>query len=199
MTYKNNIIFLIILICFLIQISTAGENEYGIVKAWCDNQPATVEGLKLKINEPVEIKVEVTSKIDGFIDILFYEPGVTNAFSVVSGPSEIGEWMTEDNIKSGCLNNYTWVISPNGDWTNGTAPVNILVCFYTDIDDYLKIQFTIAHAYILDEQYSSFSSSHATTDPSSTNQSQSNRSPSFGIIAALLSVALVVMWRKRKI
>jgi sarcinarray family protein len=197
MRYKNNIVFLILIICFLIQISTAGENEYGIVKAWCDNQPATVEGIKLKINEPVEIKVEVTSKIDGFIDLKIKEPGVTDAFSVISGPSKIGEWMTEENVKSGWSKNYTWIITPTGDWTSGTAPVNILVYFYKEIDDDLSIQFTIAHAYILDEQYSGSSSSHTTTDPSSTDQSQSNSSPSFGIIMALLSVALVVMWRQK--
>ena len=202
---KNKIIktaLSIIVFCIIIQICTAGENEYGIVKAWCDNQPATVEGVKLRINEPIEIKVEVTSKIDGFIDILLYEPGVTNAFSVVSGPSEISGWMTEDNVNPGWSKNYTWIISPNGDWTNGTAPVNILVCFYSDIDDHLKIQFTIAHAYILDEQYSGSSLSHTTTDFSSTDQSQTNSSPSFGIIATLLSTlstALVVMWRQRKI
>jgi len=199
MRYKNNIVFLILIVCFLTQISTAGENEYGIVKAWCDNQPATVKDLELKIGEPVEIKVEVESKIDGFVDLKIKEPGVTNAFSVVSGPSEINEWMTEDNVKPGWLKNYTWIIAPNGDWTSGTAPVNILVYFYKEIDDDLSIQFTITHAYILDEQYSGSNPSHTTTNSSSNDQSQTNSSPSFGVIATLLSTALVVMWRQRKI
>ena len=187
---KNKIIktaLSIIVFCIIIQICTAEENEYGIVKAWCDNQPARVEGVKIRINEPIEIKVEVTSKIDGFINIVLIEPGVTHAFSVVSGPSEMSGWMTESNVNPGWSKNYTWIISPNGGWTNGTVPVNILVRFFTNVDDHLNVKFTIVHAYILDEQYSGSS------------LSQSNSSPSFGIIGALLSVALVVMWRQRKI
>ena len=57
-------------ICLVTQIASAAENDYGIVEAWCNNEPATVNGLKLKIGEPIIIKVEVTSKIDGFIQYL---------------------------------------------------------------------------------------------------------------------------------
>jgi sarcinarray family protein len=200
---KNKIIktaLSIIVFCIIIQICTAGENEYGIVKAWCDNQPATVEGVKLKINEPVEIKVEVTSKVDAsFIAVILREPGVTKSFDVISGPSDFGEYISEDDIQSGWLKTYTWTICPNGNWTDGNAPINIFVQFSKEIDDVLFIQYSIANPHILDEQYSSSNPSHTTTTSSSTNQSQSNSSPSFGIIAALLSVALVVMWRQRKI
>ncbi len=200
MRYKNNIVFLILVICFLIQISTAGENEYGIVKSWYDNQPATVEGVGLKINESVEIKVEVTSKVDAsFIDIVLCEPGVTKSFIVISGPSDFEEWISEDDIKSGWIKAYTWTICPNGNWVGGNAPINIFVQFNKEIGDVLKIQYSIANPYILDEQYSGYNPFHTTTTSSSTNKSQSNSSPSFGIIGALLSVALVVMWKQRNI
>jgi hypothetical protein len=67
-----------------------------------------VEGLKLKINEPVEIKVEVTSKIDGgFIGIILCEPGVTKSFDVISGPSDFGKYIIKDDIKSGWVKTYT--------------------------------------------------------------------------------------------
>ena len=200
MRYKNIIVLLILIICFIIQSCTAGENEYGIVKSWYNNQPATVEGAKLKINEPVEIEVEVTSKVDAFfIGIELSEPGVTKSYDVISGPSDFGEYISEYDIKSGWVKAYTWTICPNGNWTDGNAPINIFVQFTKEIGDTLKIQYSIANPHIFDEQYSGSSSSHVTTDPSSTNQSQSNSSPSFGIIAALLSVALVVMSRQRKI
>jgi len=154
----------------------------------------------LKINEPVEIKVEVTSKVDlSFIGIELSEPGVTKSFDVISGPSDFGKYIIEDDIKSGWVKTYTWTICPNGNWTDGNAPINIFVQFTKEIGDTLKIQYSIANPHIFDEQYSGSSSSHVTTDPSSTNQSQSNSSPSFGIIGALLSVTLVVIWRQRKI
>jgi len=195
MRYKNNIVFLMLILCLLIQICTAGENEYGVVKAWCNNQPATVESINLKINEPVEIRIEVTSKIDGFIDLKLKEPGVTNAYSVVSGPSEMGEWITEENVQSGWSNNYTWVITPTGEWTSGSAPVNILVYFFKEINDDLSIQFTIANPTILDEHYSGPAPTRTTTDPSSTNQSPSQGSPGFGVAGALLGILLAVVYR----
>jgi len=200
---KNKIIktaLSIIVFCIIIQSCTAGENEYGIVKSWYDNQPATVEGVVLKINEPVEIKVEVTSKVDAFfIGIELCEPGVTKSYDVISGPSDFGEYISEYDIKSGWVKTYTWTICPNGNWTDGNAPINIFVQFNKEINDDRIIQYSIANPYIFDEQYSGSSPSHTTINSSSTNQSQSNSSPSFGIIAALLSVALVVMWRQRKI
>ena len=61
------------IVCFLICIILIGlnqdvlaepeENEYGIVNAWYNGQEATVRNVQLKIGEPVEIKVEVMSKI----------------------------------------------------------------------------------------------------------------------------------------
>jgi sarcinarray family protein len=200
---KNKIIktaLSIIVFCIIIQSCTAGENEYGIVKAWYDNQPATVEGVGLKINEPVEIKVEVTSKVDAFfIGIELSEPGVTKSFDVISGPSDFGEWISKYDIKSGWVKTYTWTICPNGNWTDGNAPINIFVQFTKEINDDRFIQYSIANPHIFDEQYSGSNPSHTTTTSSSTNQSQSNSSPSFGIIGALLSVALVVMWKQRNI
>ncbi len=127
------------------------------------------------------------------------EPGVTKSFDVISGPSDFGEWISEDDIKSGWVKAYTWTICPNGNWVDGNAPINIVVQFSKEIDDVLFIRYSIANPHIFDEQYSGSSPSHTTIDPSSTDQSQSNSSPSFGIIAALLSVSLVVMWRQRKI
>ncbi len=190
----------IIVFCIIIQSCTAGENEYGIVKAWCNNQPATVEGVKLKINEPIEIKVEVTSKVDAsYIGLKLKEPGVTKSFDVISGPSDFGEYIIVDDIKSGWVKTYSWTICPNGNWTDGNAPINIFVQFSKEINDDRFIRFSIANPHILSEQYSGSNPFHTTTTPSSTNQSQSNSSPSFGIIAALLSVALVVMWKQRNI
>ena len=199
---KNKIIktaLSIIVFCIIIQSCTAGENEYGIVKSWYDNQPATVEGAKLKINEPVEIKVEVTSKVDAFfIGIELSEPGVTKSYDVISGPSDFGEYISEYDIKSGWVKAYTWTICPNGNWIDGNAPINIFVQFSKEINDDRIIQYSIANPHIFNEQYSGSSPSHTTTDPSSTDESQSNSSPSLGIIAALLSVALVVVWRNKK-
>ena len=174
------------------------ENDFGIVNAWYNGQEATVKNVSLKIGEPVEIKVNVQSKIDCHIFIKLINPLVTVPYDIVSGPSELDKFIDVYDVKSGWEENYTWIIAPNGEWTNGNAPINLFIEF-SDKGDDRHVKFTIANPIILDEQYTGSSPSHTTTDPSSTNQSQSNSSPSFGIIAALLSVALVVMWRQRKI
>jgi len=184
----------------LISISncTAAENEFGIVFAWFDEEPATVEGIILKINEPFTVKATIESKIDGDICVQLYEPGVTNAYEVIEGPSEIDEWIDNMNIESGWKNTYVWKLKPNGDWTNGNAPINLFVEFSKSYDDDRKIDFTIANPQILDEQYSGLNiiPTRTTTDPSSTDQPPSQGSPGFGVAGALLGIALVMMARR---
>ena len=175
------------------------ENDFGIVNAWYNGQEATVENIYLKVGEPAEITVSVYSKIDGNVYVELINPLVTVPYVVISGPTELDETIDNYDVKSGWTMNYTWIIKPNGEWTNGNAPINLFVEFSKSYDDDRHVKFTIANPIILDEQYTSSSPSQTTTDPSSTNQSQSNSSPSLGIIAALLSVALVVMWKQRNI
>ena len=196
MNSKNRLIISVVFICLVTQITSAAENDYGIVKAWCNDEPATVNGLKLQIGEPIIIKVEVTSKINGFVDLKLKEPGVTDAFYVISGPSKMGEWITENNVDSDWTKVYTWTIAPNDKWTNGYAPVNILVYFNKEINDDQSIQFTIANPYILDEQYSGPAPTRTADDPSSTDQTPSQGSPGFGLMGALTGIVLVMITRR---
>jgi sarcinarray family protein len=175
------------------------DNDFGIVNAWYNGQEATVKNISLRVGEPAEITVLVYSKISGNVYVKLINPLVTIPYDVISGPTELDETIDNYDVKSGWSMNYTWIIKPNGEWTNGNAPINLFVEFSKSYDDDRHVKFTIANPIILDDQYSSSSPSHTTTDASSTNQSQSNSSPSFGIIAALLSVALVVMWKQRNI
>jgi len=106
----------------------------------------------LKINEPVEIKVEVTSKVDAFlIAIELSEPGVTKSFDVISGPSDFREYIIEHDIQSGRVKTYTWTICPNGNWTDGNVLINIFVQFTKEIGEVLKIQYSIANPHIFNE------------------------------------------------
>ena len=196
----NNNIVKIVLIASILLISisncTAAENEFGIVTAWSNDELATVEGMVLKINEPFIVKATIESKIDGNIYVLLSEPGVTNAYEVIEGPSEMDEYIDNMNIESGWKTTYIWKLKPNGDWTNGNAPINLFVQFNKAHDDVRKIRFTIANPHILDEQYSGPAPTRTTPDPSSTDQPPSQGSPGFGVAGALLGIALVVMARR---
>ncbi|MCD4808596.1 MAG: sarcinarray family MAST domain-containing protein [Methanosarcinales archaeon] len=194
------------IVCFLICIILIGlnqdvlaepeENEYGIVNAWYNGQEATVRNVQLKIGEPVEIKVEVMSKIDGHVNVELESPLKTKSYEVVSGPSLIDESIDNLFIKSGWNETYIWIIKPTGDWTNGNAPINLFVQFTKAYDEYEHVEFTIANPYILDEQYSGPAPTRTATDPSSTDQPPSQGSPGFGVAGALLGIALVVMARR---
>jgi len=89
------------------------------------------------------------------------------------------------------------IITPNGEWTNGNAPINIFVEF-SDRGDDRHVKFTIANPHILDEHYSSPAPTRTASDPSSTdsNQSPPQGSPGFGVAGALLGIALVLMARR---
>src|SRR3972149_10331563 len=109
----NNTIIIIILLLNT-QIALGAENEYGIVKAWFNGKNATVEGIDLRVDEPSEIKVTVTSKINGDVSLKLYEPGVTRAFKVINGPSDIEKRIDILNIESGWSRTYIWTVAPNG-------------------------------------------------------------------------------------
>ena len=167
-----------------------------LLKAWFNDENATVNGVQLKIGEPVEIKVEVISKINGHVTIILQEPGVTKAFKVLSGPSKEDEKISNLNIESGWSKTYTWIITPNGAWKNGNAPINLLVKFYNIKSKNDKItQFSIANPYILDEQYTGASAT-TTPAPEITGTGAPAKETPFpsGIFVFM---ALLVAWRFR--
>jgi len=192
----NLLLMFLILSSFQIVLAEPVQNNFGIVNAWYNGEEATVENVQLKVGEPVEIKVEVTSKIDGHVNVKLVNPLVTESFEVVSGPSIIDERIDNLNIKLGWSETYIWVIRPTGKWTNGNAPINLFIQFTKTHDEYEHIKFTIANPYILDEQYSGPAPTRTATDPSSTNQSQTQGSPGFGVAGALLGIALVMLGRR---
>jgi len=191
------IIFIVSIFSFFISNCLAAENEFGIVNAWYNNEPATVEGINLKINEPFTVKATIESEIDGHISVRLYEPGVTNAYEIIEGPSEIDEFIDNMDITSGWKTTYSWKIKPNGDWIDGNAPINLFVQFNKAHDDVRMVDFTITNPYILDEQYSG-STPKPTPDPKSTDQPPSSEGlPGFGVVVALMGVTAVVLITKR--
>jgi len=150
----------------------------------------------LRINEPVEIKVTVISKIDGHINVILTTPLVTDAYKAVEGPNQIDKRIDALNVKPDWTETYSWTITPTGEWTNGNAPINIFVQFHKGMNDDKYTEFTIANPHILDEHYSGPAPTRTATDPSSTDQPPSQGSPGFGVVGALLGIALVVMGRR---
>ena len=86
MKNKYRLVIAIVLLLMSIQFAVAAENEYGEVKSWFNGEPVTFDDLKVKVGEPVNITVKVTSMIYGFVEIQLNEPWATNSYDVISGP-----------------------------------------------------------------------------------------------------------------
>ncbi len=175
------------------------ENEYGNVKAWFNGQEATVKGVKLKIGEPADIRVTVTSNISGNIYVKLTNPLVTEPYDVIEGTS-IGKRIDNIGVSPGWSKTFSWKIKPNGAWTNGNAPINIFVEF-SKIKNDKKIEFTIANPYILDEQYSGSTPARTTgaAQPSPTGTSSKPQQTPFLTVAGAIAMMLGVwMWKKRR-
>jgi len=199
MKIRISILFFLMVLFSVIQIASAEENEYGIVRAWFNGENATVEtinGIKLKIGQPIDVKIEVISKIKGDASIKLKEPGVTKAFDVLNGPSKEEEWITNMNIESGWSKTYIWTLTPNGAWKGGNAPLNILVQFNKGINDKI-IQFTIANPYILDEKYTGAAAT-VTPAPEITGTGAPTKATPFLPVIFTVGV-LLLAWRLKKI
>jgi len=193
---KYKILILILVIFFLnVQIVAGAENKYGSVRAWFNGENATVNGVQLKIGEPIELKVDLLSKVNGHVTLKLKEPGVTTAYDVLSGPSKIDEKISNLNIESDWSKTYTWSLAPNGAWKNGNAPINIIVQFHdlkTKNDEI--IQFTIANPYILDEQYTGATTTPAPEIPGTGAAAKPAPFPSMLFTLAILLI--VSRWRR---
>jgi len=145
------------------QGTSAWECDYGEVKAWVkfqgDNEwrEAPVEDVTLKVHEPFEVKIEVTTKKMCHFDLNLYEPGVTPAYEVINGPSTMGNDVHKSNAPLGWNKIYEWTIKTTGSWTGGNAPLNFYSQF-TEIEDWEtnpgeSIEKTILLAYISSEEW----------------------------------------------
>ncbi|MCZ7401722.1 MAG: sarcinarray family MAST domain-containing protein [Candidatus Methanoperedens sp.] len=191
------VIILIVVLLLNFQIAGAADNEYGTVKARFNGINATVTGIELKVGEPVEVQVEIESKINGHVTLILLEPGITKAFDVLSGPSKVDEKISNLNIESGWSKTYTWKLAPNGAWKDGNAPINLLVKFYnTKLKNDKIVQFTIANPYILDEQYSGAVPTPETS--ASPTGIQSKETPFIPVIFAVGALMLAWRWRRKQ-
>src|SRR3972149_1592017 len=190
---------MLILFALTVQNASAESmgNEYGFVNAWFNGQEATVKNVNLKIGEPAEIKVIVTTNVSGHVFVKLTNPLVTEPYQVIDG-TDVGKRIDNLNVPSGWSKTFIWKIKPNGDWKDGTAPINVFVSFFNSKKgDQKPIEFTIANPYILDEQYTGATRTQTPlptgTAPGTTTPKAAPFPPALGVIAMLLGIW---MWKR---
>jgi len=193
----------ILLICVLILLISKGNAvENNLVKGsvYFNEKKATVYDAELKVGEPFIITFEAYLKKDTEITAVLYASGFdkdeVQPFELIEGPSELNENARDFNKKAGENVSFKWKLKPTNAWAGGTVPLNIAFNFYDPEEkEGNPITFTVANIHITNEQYSG-STPKPTSDPSSTDPPSSEGSPGFGVVVALMGVAVVVLTRR---
>jgi len=191
-------------------LADADECEYGKVEAWARTdedgewgewQNATVHQ-RLRIHEPFQVRIEVTSKVAGSVSLKLTRAGATVAYEVVDGAAPIEEWIDNFDVPAKWSETFTWKIRPTGNWTEGTAALNIEGQFHTSEDNKF-VDFTIIAAYIEPQEWQGGNRNDDDTGDNGNTTDSGNGGaglPGFeGLmgVAAMLVALSVLQMRKR--
>jgi len=201
MKLVKKIMLLFVLIYLTCNVS-AFENELANGSVYFNDKKCTVYDAELKVGEPATIKAVVYLKknVDvstGITASGFGFKNVDQPFEVIEGPSEFTRTAREFDHNAGETVTFEWIVQPTDKAAGWTIPLNIDFTFYDrDEKEYENPYFTVAHIMVHDEHYSGPAPTRTAADPSSTDQPPSQGSPGFGVMGALLGIALVVMARR---
>ncbi|KAF5428032.1 hypothetical protein C5S42_03955 [Candidatus Methanomarinus sp.] len=198
------------MICLILIVSislmdnvNAVENELVEYEVYYNDQVTTVYDADLKVGEPATIKAVVYLKknVDistGITATGFRDDDPNQPYKVIEGPSKFTKTARHHGHNATETVTFEWIICPTDVAAGWTIPLNIDFKFFDrDEKEGFPIEFTAANICVSDEQYSG-SVAHTITDPSSIGQPSSESSPGFGVLIAVLSIVLIVLWMRRK-
>ncbi len=187
---------LILLLYCSSSIAHAAENDFGVVHAWIkfedeEWQTAGIDDVTLKVREPFELKVTVETKVECNVYVVVGGPGNTKTYETVEGPSKCGTAQTPDYIDNhdcpvGWNQTVEWTVRPTGNWTQGTAPLNLHV-FFTTAEEDKEIALGLINAYISAEEWD------GTNDDIDGNSDGTNSQPTPGFEGVLLLALFTIM------
>ncbi|MCD4847053.1 MAG: sarcinarray family MAST domain-containing protein [Candidatus Aegiribacteria sp.] len=198
MKFVKKLVLLYVMIYLTCNVS-AVETDLVEYEVYYNEKVTTVYDAELKVGEPATIKAVVYLKknVDVSTGITASGWGFKNVdqpFEVIKGPSEFTEVAREFDHNAGETVTFEWIVRPTDEAAGWTIPLNIAFTFYDrDEKESENPYFTAASILIPDEHYSG--PTRTSTDPSSTNQSQSQGSPGFEVVGALLGILLAVVYR----
>ena len=142
-------------IVLLIFISISGVAlAKPTIKAYFNGQEATVKGVTLKVDEPFTVDLNITPDSDSIVSVILMEPGNDRSYKSLGG--NVTYDFSDVRCRSGETCHFQWLLAANGDWTDGTAPVNI----YYQLNDWIQGdemlysgEFTVVDPYISPEHY----------------------------------------------
>ncbi len=156
--------------------------------------------VSVRVGQPLQCKVEVTTHIKSTISIELYEPGVTKAYDVLEGnphekPIQYGIFPTGEIfwLEPETSISYTWVVQPNWNWTEGHAPLNGF-CEVSDtstLTEPLIVEVTFANPYICAEQWTGPRYTSKNSHP--TDDMNTKGTPGFDLFIILIALSIIVL------
>ncbi|MCD4846060.1 MAG: sarcinarray family MAST domain-containing protein [Methanosarcinales archaeon] len=196
------LLILNVLLCLMCNVN-ANIDELVEYEVYYNDQTATVFNADLKVGEPATIKAVVYLKknVDvstGLTATGFKYNDPNQPYKVIEGPSEFTKTARHHGHNATETVTFEWIICPTDVAAGWTIPLNIDFKFFDrDEKEGFPIYFTAANICVSDERYSG-STTHTTTNPSSTGEHSSEGSPGFGVLTVVLSITLMVFWKRRK-
>jgi len=201
MKLVKKIVLLFVIIYLTCNVS-AVENDLVEYEVYYNGRVTTVYDAELKVGEPATIKAVVYLKKNVDVSTALSASGfgyknVDQPFEVIKGSSKFTDTAREFDHNAGETVTFEWIVRPTDEAAGWTIPLNIAFTFYDrDEKEGYPISFTAANIMVHDEHYSGPAPTRTASDPSSTDQPPSQGSPGFGVVGALLGIALVVMARR---
>ncbi len=206
---------LLVTVIATIPCTNAGECKYGKVEAWARTlnddgdwgewRNATVHET-LKTHEPFQTKVNITTNLDcQHVYLWLSRVGSTHAYEVKEGESTIMEPLRNHDCNSNWSKEYIWTIKPTGNWTEGTAALNVEGQFHAFGKDKF-IDFTVIAAYIEPQEWQGGNGDASDNDTGDNGNATDSGNggvglPGFegltGMAAILIALAVLQIRRKR--
>ncbi|HEY3274209.1 MAG TPA: sarcinarray family MAST domain-containing protein [Methanocella sp.] len=179
---------LTLLLLALFLAALPGETYGRSIKAYFNGQEATVSGIVLRPGERFTVDLNVTPDNEADVWAEIDEPGTSRAYDRLDGDELMPTEFKRCNVNTGAR--FHWVLAANGNWLNGTAPVNI----YYQINGrnsnevYASGYFTVVEAYITPEA--------AVAGTAGTDKKNSENVPGPGVIVALAGTLIALLIRR---
>jgi sarcinarray family protein len=180
---------LLTLLLLALLLATLPGEAYGrSIKAYFNGQEATVSGIVLRQGESFTVDLNITPDNEADVWAEIDEPGTIRAYDRLDGdeltPAEFKRCNASTEAR------FRWELAANGNWVNGTAPVNI----YYQINGrnsnevYASGYFTVVEAYI-----SPVAAAAGTTEPTDENM---ENLPGPGCTMALAGILIARLIRR---
>jgi MAST domain-containing protein len=168
----------------------------------------------LKIGEPFTVGINLTVYQKSEVSIMLSEIGDHKTgegyFTIMDGPTSKMNVYRSDVMEKNSSLIYKWTVKPTEKWAGGSIPIDL----YYQIDEFgawknlVHGGFTIAYPYISNEYYEGETLTSeqpgpgdqlTLEQPASENSSASTASsPAFGLVTAILALALAFFRFSRK-